>query len=337
MTPSECESLLHKSAGQVCSSVGRAARGLVGVLALLFVAAVLPSAAARGRAQTIDFESGPALETPFEGNGDISFPREPGFRPYRRDVGARAHSGTTVGDLGRCAEETGGGGQTCELFQAQTTARLARTAERVTLFAGQFGPNDPTAEPEQATLTAFSADGTQVATSGPVPIDDSGFDAELSVESAAGDIASFTVRATSPVEGGGEIAAAELGIDDVTVSFAGGARPDFAVSTTLEIVRLAQGKQVEVPVSVPRVNGSSGPVELLDLGLAGRGPRRVLAEPGAGNPFIATLTLTPIPRRPTPISAPSTRRSGPIRSAIRTSAPPRAIRRSASRSRRASN
>ena len=270
---------------------------LLGLLAaaLCIAAAVLP-AAARADLQTLDFESGPALGTPVDGVGDVSFPRAEGFRPYRVDVGSRAHSGTVVGDIGRCAEEnTEAGG--CEFFNALTVGRLARTADRVTLFAGRFGPVDPISDPEFAVLTILRADGSEIAHTAPIAVDDSGFDAELSLASAAGDIAAFRVEAfkLGPT---GKGAGGDLGIDDVKVSFASGAKPDFAVATSNEVVPLVQGQSAEVPVTLSRVNGSSGPVQFTVTNLPKGVSAKVSPNPLPGGQTAATITLTAAPDAP---------------------------------------
>ena len=260
--------------------------------ALWCLAAAGSPLSASASVQTIDFESGPALGSPVDSAGDVSFPRGLGFRPYRVAVGARAHSGTTVGDVGRCLQEeegTGGGAGGCEFFQASTTGQLARTASSVTLFAGAFNP--PLGDPEKAVLTIFRANGSEIAHTAEVPIDAAGFDSELSLSSPAGDIASFQVKAvidgpTQHADGG------DLGIDDVQVDFADGADPDFSIATSNQVVALVQSQSVDVPVDLSRINGSSGPVRLRVSGL----PKGVLATvapnpvPGLGNRAVVTLS-----------------------------------------------
>jgi hypothetical protein len=279
------------------STAGRRLRCLLLLAAFACLLAGLP-AAAQAEVQTIDFDSAPpALETPFSGAGDISFPAQPGFRPYRTDVGARAHSGTTVGDLGRCAAEieaTGGEAGSCEFFTAHTRGVLARTAKSVTVFAGRFLPAQPGGDPEQATLTAFDAQGATLDSTGPVPIDASGFNQLLSVSDPAGRIASFSVRTVAGP--GGEAAGSDLGIDDLAVNFADGGEPDFAVTTTNQVVPVVQGQSVEVPVQIPRLNGSSGPVELSLSGL----PAGVSAAPVEvpGTQATAEITLVASPTAP---------------------------------------
>jgi hypothetical protein len=250
---------------------------LLGLCALL---AALP-AAARAELQTIDFESGAALGSPINTIGDITFLQEPGFRPYRTDVGTHAHSGTAVGDLGRCFEETGKGSE-CEFVRPHTTAVLARTAQSITVFAGRFDTQGVSNPLGTATLTAFHGgpNGTPVATSGPIPVTND-FNARLTVTSANDDIDSFTVTASN----------AAVGIDDVEASFAG-SQPDFSVAATDQIVPLVQGQQTQIPVRLSRVNGSNGTLRLsirdLPPGVTGSfSPALVTGTNGT-----STLTLT---------------------------------------------
>jgi hypothetical protein len=253
-------------------------------------------AVARADVQTIDFDTAPpALGSPLETSGSISFPLNQGFRPYRIDVGLRAHSGTTVGDIGQCGPEVearGGDAGSCEFFQALTSGVLARTANSVTLFAGRFGPVGPFDAPEQATLTVFDADGNQIATTGLVPIDAAGFNTRLSVSADNGDIAGFTVRATSGPNGE-SVVAGDIGIDDLSVNFADGGEPDFSVAAANQILALVQGQSTEVPVRINRINGSTGPVELSVSGL----PQGINTAPVIvpGNQAEATITLTAAP------------------------------------------
>lgn len=246
------------------SSVKRTVR-LAGLCAglILFTLAALPSLAVAD-VQTIEFDTAPPpLGLPLDGQGDVSFPKALGFRPYRVEVGAtRAHSGASVGDLGRCVQEAEASGKnpgSCEGFQAQTTGVLARTANSVSLFAGRIGPILPGEEPEQAILHAYDAAGNPLDTAGPLPLSES-FSSHLEVSSAAGAIARFRVEAVSGPNGGN--AGPDLGIDDLAVNFADGGEPDFAVSAPSEVLALVQGQELAVPVQISRVNGSNGPIEL---------------------------------------------------------------------------
>jgi hypothetical protein len=245
--------------------------------------AVFP-ALAQADVQTLDFDSAP-LGVAFDGAGDISFPRALGFRPYPTEVGTRAQSGTSVGDIGRCLQEAPDEAGGCEFFRAQTTAQLARTAKKVTVFAGQFGPVDPSAPPERAILTVFRADGSRIGEPITAFVDARSFRTELSFLSLTGEIAKFTVRAAN----GGD-----LGIDAVAVDFDTGAPADFSISTTAQVVPLVQGQHFDVPVSLPRVNGSNGPI-LLQVGNLPVGVEATVLpeDPIRDTQSSATLRLTP--------------------------------------------
>jgi hypothetical protein len=254
-------------------------------------------AVAQAEVEAIDFDSAPPpLNSPLElsAGGRIKFAKAEGFRPYRTDVGAlRAHSGTTVGDLGRCTEEgeaLGDEPEGCLSFQAKTTAVLTQTAKSVTLFAGRFG-----AVPEHAVLTALDAENRVVATTGPLTIGEM-FRRTLSVESTAGDIARFRVEARTGPDGEQKGNAGDLGIDDVSVNFAEGGDPDFFVTTTNQVVALVQGQQTDVPVQVSRLNGSNGAIELSVTGLPAGVSAAAVQVPGGDS--TATLRLTADPSAP---------------------------------------
>ncbi|HVQ60245.1 MAG TPA: hypothetical protein VMS60_15190 [Solirubrobacterales bacterium] len=266
------------------------ARAFAAALAAVALVAAVSAAGAAAEVQTIDFEAAP-LNAPFGGQGDIVFRQDLGFRPYATEVGARAQSGTRVGDAGRCFEETG---RSCEFFQANTTVELARTAESVTVFVGRFGPIAAGEAPEQAVLTAFSADGSIVGLSR-IEIGDEGFKRRLQVlRLNQKDITRFTIRANSGV--GGTAVATDLGFDDLSVSFADGGTPDFSVAATGEVVGVPQGEEVEVPVRVSRINGSNGTITLAVSDL----PAGVSAAPVElkGTATEATLKLRAEPNAP---------------------------------------
>jgi hypothetical protein len=256
---------------------------LLALSALVSFAAL--AAPALADVQTIDFESG-ALNAPLESQGDISFPLGLGFRPYRAEVGAgRAHSGTRVGDLTRCVEEQEARGANpgeCEFFRAATTARLARSATLVRVFAGRF---DQGGSAERAILTGFDAQGQPVQTTGPVAINDR-FTTPLEVSSPEGRIVSFRLEAAAT---DGQSAAGDLGVDDVTVAFAAGGSPDFSIAAPSQVLAIVQGQQLEVPIQIQRLNGSTGPIRLDVSGL----PAGVSAAPVTlpGGQSTATLVL----------------------------------------------
>ncbi|HEX5609755.1 MAG TPA: hypothetical protein VFX45_06665 [Solirubrobacterales bacterium] len=272
-------------------------RALAAALAAVALVAAIIASGASAEVQTIDFEAA-TLGAPLNGEGDIAFPQSRGFRPYGAEVGNRANSGTKVGDLGRCIEEAPRA-SACELFQAHTTAELARTASSVTVFVGRFGPIEAGDVPERAMLTAFRADGQPIAAQAIELVE--GFKRRLQVQSPAGNIAGFSISAISGADNSGP--AGDLGVDDVSVNFVQGGAADFAVSTTTDVVGVPAGEEVQVPVRVSRINGSNGRIDLAVSGL----PLGVSADPVRleGLQTQATLTLRAEPSAPDTNFAPA--------------------------------
>jgi hypothetical protein len=247
-----------------CARPGRSTwRVMRRVLGLLLLLLAFSPAVAGAASLTVDFESGPALgvavTNEYVQSAFVQFVQNDsagGFRPYRRSAPGLAHSGTVVADVGAdvCFQDTGG---TCEFVNGGTTGRLTRTASAVTLFAGEFDPNSP---PETARLTAFRADGTVAATSADVTIDSTGFNKQITVSSAAGDIAYFHLATVGPAEG-------DLGFDDLTLTFPANSLPDVAPTVTNNVVTLLQNSYTPVPIGLTRLNGSVGPLQMSVSGL----------------------------------------------------------------------
>ena len=257
-------------------------------LAVGLFATVFPAVASADRIN-LDFESGPPLRTPVQDDylaaGFVKFPHDPGFRPYRTDVGNRAHSGHVVVDVGGdlCPLEFPGAGADCEFVHGGTTAILTRTATAVTVFAGTIDPSTPA---ETVQLIGHRTNGTDV-TSATVTIDGTtGLTTPVSVSSPGGDIDGFTLTSN-----GGDVA-----FDDLTLDFPANSLPDINPTTTNQVVPLLDGGSTQVPVDLGRVNGSNGPVQISVAGL----PQGVTASV-AGNPVTAdnaVITLTAAPDAP---------------------------------------
>jgi hypothetical protein len=276
-------------------------RGLGGsALALGFVIwlAALPTLASAD-VQTVEFDEGP-LGAPLERFGDVEFPHDPGFRPYRTEVGAdKAKSGTAVGDIGRCLDELPGAGSDCEFFQAHTTGVLARTAEAVEVFGGKFQPRDIFDPIEVGVLTAFDSAGNKLATSGPVAMTVPDFRTKMTVREPAGKIAKFTVVARTLNNDGSESnIGPDLGIDDVRVTFAASGIADFTISAPSNVVPVVQGTQTQVPIRIRRINGSNGTVDFTVSGLPEGVTGSVAPNPVTNALTDATLTLTADSRAP---------------------------------------
>ena len=263
----------------------------------LTLAGLLLSASPAFGADTlvVDFETGPALNTPvndeYLGSHFLRFIKDdPGFRPYRRSVPGLARSGSVAADVGGsvCLAETGDG-VLCEFPSVGTNGRLTRTATTVTLYAGFF--SDP-GEPTSARLVARNASDQIVATGAFVPIDHLGFDAPVTVTSAGNDIARFTLE----LNGGSGQA---LGFDDLTLEYPEGTLPEVSLVVPSGPVTVLQGSSVDLPVSVIRLNGSNGPLDLSVTGLPTGVSAELIPDPVPGTQTAATLRLTATGTAPT--------------------------------------
>ncbi len=255
-------------------------------------AAVLlsPAGAAADDTLTVDFETGPALNTAVNDDYLVSaFTRflaaDIGFRPYRRSTPGQARSGTVVADVGSdtCFPETGDG-VGCEFVTPNSTGRLTRTAKAVTVHAGLFSPAGSAVS---ARLTAYRANGTTAAVGAAVPISSSGFTTPVTVTSAAPDIARFLLQA----EGPGSLSS-RLGFDDLVLTFPDSSLPDISLGAPSEVRTVLQGATTDIPIDVTRLNASSGPVDLSVMGLPPGVTAAFLPDPVPGTEQTAVLRLT---------------------------------------------
>jgi hypothetical protein len=285
--------------------VKRLGRGRSVALVVLVAALAAVPASAVADTLTVDFETGPALDTAvaddYLASAFVRFlAADDGFRPYRRAAPGQAHSGTVVADVGPddCVPE-GGTGADCEFVTGGTTGRLARTASAVSLYAGLFTAVDPSVT-VTVRLVAYDANDQIVATGAPVAIDASGFDKLVTVASAAGDIARFTLV----VEGTGAIGA-PVGFDDLTLDFPANSLPDVSLSVPSAVAAVLQGKTTDVPLDLTRLNGSNGPVQVSVSGLPPGVTATVGPNPVPGTQGTATLHLTAAADAP-PFDVPAT-------------------------------
>ncbi|MFT4035975.1 MAG: hypothetical protein QM679_10425 [Patulibacter sp.] len=291
----------------------------------MLLAALAGSSAARADSTTVDFETGPAIGTPVNDDyADSAFVRfvdtDAGYRPYRRDAGSLARSGSVVADVGGdvCAPENPGGGSSCEFATSAMTARLTRTATSVTLYAGLFSTDEaPAPTGVAARMFGYDSNGNQVAASGAVALPDhSGtslvsetagslsatarnsrlvsvigpphFTTPVTITSATANIASFrleAVEAANPDVPGAYNA--PLGFDDLTIDYPANSLPDSSISSTA-LTKVLAGLTTDVPVTITRLNGSSGPIALSAAGL----PTGVTA----------TFTPNPLPNTQTDVT-----------------------------------
>ena len=129
---------------------GRRRRPRISLCGLVAAALALAgSVASESHADTvtIDFETGPAIDTAINDDYKQShftfFQREdPGFRPYRKSVPGLAHSGNVVADISpaHCYPGEVDDAGACEFPVSSTLGRLTRTASSITLYAGLSEP-----------------------------------------------------------------------------------------------------------------------------------------------------------------------------------------------------
>ncbi|MBJ7330403.1 MAG: hypothetical protein JHC95_10930 [Solirubrobacteraceae bacterium] len=259
------------------------------VLAALAALAGAPAAEAADTV-TVDFESGPALDTPitaeYRGTSFVSFQRGEGYRPYRREA-AGARSGRAVADIGTdvCQREVDDASE-CEFPLGGTTGRLTRSASSVTVHAGLF--RDPGAAlAVTVQLRAYRADGSPAGTGTPVTIKAGDFTTAATVTSPAADIARFEV-----VVGGSGALGAAVGIDDLTLTYPSNTLPDVSLSVPKDEITIPQGGSVDVPIGLARLNGSSGGFDLDATRLAAGVTAQFLPDPVPGAQDKATLRLS---------------------------------------------
>ena len=151
-------------AGIVAASRSPLPLGAVVVTGVLVFAA--PAAADTN--VVVDFETGPALNTPittqYQASAFVSFSQADGYRPYRKAVGNNVGGQHRRRPL-RPLEAP----DDCELPIGYTSGRLTRTAKAVKLYAGLF---EATGAPVTAQLLAYRADGSVAATGTAAGADD---------------------------------------------------------------------------------------------------------------------------------------------------------------------
>jgi hypothetical protein len=272
---------------------------LIGVLAV--VAVVVPTAAADTVA--IDFETPPPAPPAWDGSGNGTLVTDAyldsafttfvasdfGFRPFRNVAPGHARSGSVVADVGPdiCYPDTGDAGG-CEFAVGGSSGRLTRTAQKVTLYAGLFSDfGNPSAD-VTAQLIAYRANDTVAATGAAVPLHAGPFDAQVTVASAAPDIARWELHV-----GGSANVGAAVGFDDLTMDFPTNSIPDFSLSATHDVQGLLAGLTTDVPVAITRLNGSSGPVALSVSGLPAGVTAQVVPNPAPGGGATVRLTAAP--------------------------------------------
>jgi hypothetical protein len=273
----------------------------VAVLAVLLVLLCTPALA---RADTtIDFEQfapgttltnqyadvgGPGQGVvfgPLPGGGD-------GLRPVIKSVGmGLANSGVQVADISNCFA--------CEQYVPDTVGTFNVPRSTISVHVGYDGtklkaPRSCGFDSSQSqcaavTLTAYDSDGTPIGTpSSAIVTRGTGFHTLLSVTTPSAQIVGFRVSARA----GGVDNNKAIAIDDLSYDVpATPPPPDFTVTPTNTSPVMGQGETKTDAISIGRLSGSSGPVQ---LSISGQLPNGVTASfapnPADGTQSVLTFT-----------------------------------------------
>jgi hypothetical protein len=281
---------------EVGSMIFRAGRiGKLGfrasLVAVIAVATLALPAVATAASTTLDFEGlapGTQVSNQFDGLGidfvngviggsfnDLVYGDGVACYPVVTAVGAAAHSGTQVGDIG-CADG--------EFPDSSVWANLADTASQVSLYAG-FAPNYSDAPTSaQVTLAGYDITGAVVDHQTATIEAGSGTQTLLSVSSpGAANIVAFGVFSNDK----------GVQIDDVNFQTPSGLTPDFGISAQNGSVQPVQGGSANDTINIRRVNGSTGAVALSASGLPAGVHASFSPNPATGNSATMTIATDP--------------------------------------------
>jgi hypothetical protein len=255
------------------------------------VALALPAPAL---AETITFDGlapGTVLTTQYADVGGagqgVTFGLLPGGVPsptYRPAIIAlptgQAHSGMQAANISTCLSGIG-----CEFYIPRMTATFAVPRTTVSVRAGVHGAMTATAV---ATMTAYDAGGGLVATSAPVTLTaGAGIHALISVTAPPATIVGIRIDLRAGTDFGNPVAIDDLTFDTPVTPPV----PDITLTPSSTFVTVRQGASLDIPVTVGRIGGSTGPVTLaLTTPLPPGVTATIAPNPVPGD--TSTLTLT---------------------------------------------
>lgn len=256
-----------------------ARRGFLVASILAFL--TLASSAAADDTVRVDFETGPALGAPITDQYRTSsfvFWNSGDYRPRRR-----AHGPGVVADIGpEHCEAEGYSPGACELAVGGTRARLTRSANRIAMLVGLRSAME---QSTWARLQALDGNGVVIAQTPETPIG-VGITTPLSVARPGPEILGFRL-----MFGGGGATGGPVAFDDLELTYPPGSLPDLAIDVTQNTQRVVQGASLDLPLTVTRLNGSSGPIDLRASGLPSGVTAEFLPDPVPGTTEGATLRL----------------------------------------------
>jgi hypothetical protein len=202
-----------------------------------------------------------------------------------------AQSGSQVANLSTC---TG-----CEFFTPSTSGTFTVPRSHVSVYVGYLGAPAvcPAGNPNEAcafvTLLAFDSNGAQVASSGQVRVvQGQGVHTQLSVSTAKAEIVGFEITAREADDADKHIAIDDLAFDNPS----GSSSADFTLTPASSVVKVVQGASATDVITIGRLGGSTGDIQLDATGLPTGVHAQFVPDPAGGT--TSTLTLTADPNAP---------------------------------------
>lgn len=255
------------------------------------IAAALVGSAAPAAADTrvVTFDDQPAGTTitdQYRASAGVRFDGQAagdGIQPYVDSAPSVARSAPNVADVSHCV----GGVDACGegLFTPGTTGRLDATAAAVSMYVGFLSAGgSATAD---VRLTARDASGTPVGSQDATVTEGQPFTTRLEVTSASASIASFVLEVTNPT-----FTSQPVAFDDLTIAYPDTPPPpDVALSPGIGVLDVLQGNSRDDPLTLSRLNGSSGDVTFSVTGLPTGMTATFNPNPVPGQSTATTMTL----------------------------------------------
>jgi hypothetical protein len=186
-------------------------------------------------------------------------------RPVITSVPGQAHSGTRVADI-TCTSCNEGLGSAPD-----TTGTFATQRSHVSVYVGFLGAAAPACSAGSTagtcavvTLRAFDSIGNQVAASAPATLTQgAGVATLLSVSTMSAEIVGFEVSGRDPTDNNKDVAIDDLSFDNPSTP----PSPDFTLTPAATSLNLAHGQSVNDQITIGRIAGSSGGIQLDATGL----------------------------------------------------------------------
>jgi hypothetical protein len=252
-------------------------------LLLTIVALLAGASEASAATKVVNFDDQPVsttIDTQYASSG-VTFSTSGGaLKPVVRDATGQAHSGTQVADFATCP--------TCVESYPTPTARgdLNITATSVSVYVGELSGGGRSTSLQ---LTAYDSANAVLAQSAVVTVTPgAGFATKLQVDSAT-PISYFVLYDTVGQTDSG----LPVAMDDLTIVTPNAPQPpDFTLGSVPGVLDVLQGQSLGGPVSINRINGSTGDVTFSVSGLPTGMTGSFSPNPVTGTNTATTLTVT---------------------------------------------